>query len=58
MNNIVKISRYHIMTGDVEEILEVLVPCTEQGPDRAGAFVDVPCFPLVSVVTQKRAVKT
>lgn len=46
------------MTGDVEEVLEVLVSCAEQGPDRAGAFEDVPHLPLVSVVTQKRAVKT
>lgn len=46
------------MTGDVEEILEVLVPRAEQGPDGAGAFVDVPRFPLMSVVAQKRAVKT
>lgn len=58
VNNAVKTSRYHIMTGDVEEILEVLVPRAEQGPHRAGAFVDVSRLPLVSVVTQKGAVKT
>lgn len=39
------------MTGDVEEILKVLVSRAKQGPDRAGSFVDVPRFPLVSVVT-------
>lgn len=42
---------YHIMAGDVEEILEVLVSTTKQGPHRAGAFVDVSRLPLTSVVT-------
>lgn len=46
------------MTGDVEEVLKVLVSAAKQGPDRAGAFVDVPCLPLASVVTQEGAVKT
>lgn len=49
---------YHIMAGDVEEILEVLVPAAEQGPNRAGALVDVPRLPLTSVVAQEGAVKT
>lgn len=46
------------MTRDVEEVLEVLVPCAKQGPDRTGAFVDVSCLPLSSVVTQEGAIKT
>lgn len=49
---------YHIMTGDVEEVLEVLVSGTKQGPDGACAFVDVPRLPLASIVTQERAVET
>lgn len=46
------------MTGDVEEVLEVLVSAAKQGPHRAGAFVDVPRLPLTSVVAQEGAVKT
>ncbi len=46
------------MTGDVEEVLKVLVSTAKQGPDRAGAFVDVLRLPLASVVTQEGAVKT
>lgn len=46
------------MTGDIEEVLEVLVSAAKQRPDRAGAFVDVPHLPLTSVVTQEGAVKT
>lgn len=46
------------MAGDVEEVLEVLVSTSKQGPHRAGAFVDVLSFPLASVVTQEGAVKT
>lgn len=46
------------MTGDVEEVLEVLVSRPKQGPHGAGAFVNVPRLPLTSVVAQKRAVKT
>lgn len=53
-----KSGRYHIMAGDVEEVLEVLVSAAKQRPHRAGAFVDVPCLPLASVVTQEGAVKT
>lgn len=49
---------YHIMAGDVEEVLEVLVSTAEQGPYRAGAFVDVLCLPLTSIVTQEGAIKT
>lgn len=49
---------YHIMAGDVEEILEVLVSATKQGPHRAGAFVDVSRLPLTSIVTQEGAIKT
>lgn len=49
---------YHIMAGDVEEILEVLVSTTKQGPHRAGAFVDVSRLPLTSIVTQEGAIKT
>lgn len=49
---------YHIMAGDVEEILEVLVSATKQGPHRTGTLVDVPRLPLTSVVTQEGAVKT
>lgn len=49
---------YHVMAGDVEEILEVLVSTTKQGPHRAGAFVDVSRLPLASVVTQEGAIKT
>lgn len=49
---------YHIVTGNVEEVLEVLVPRAEQRPHRAGALVDVLCFSLSSVVAQKRAVET
>lgn len=50
--------RYHIVTGDVEEVLEVLVSVAKQGPHRAGAFVDVPHLPLASIVTQEGPVKT
>lgn len=50
--------RYHIMTGDVEEVLKVLVSVAKQRPHRAGAFVDVPRLPLATVVTQEGAVKT
>lgn len=46
------------MAGDVEEVLEVLVSCAKQRPDRAGAFVDVLCLPLTGVITQKCAIKT
>lgn len=46
------------MTGDVEEVLKVLVSVAKQGPHRAGAFIDVPCLSLASVVTQEGAVKT
>lgn len=46
------------MTGDVEEVLEVLVSTAKQRPDGAGALVDVPCLPLASVVTQEGAIKT
>ena len=46
------------MTGDVEEVLKVLVSTAEQRPDGAGAFVDVPCLSLTSVVTQEGAIKT
>lgn len=50
--------RYHVMTGDVEKVLKVLVSHPKQRPHRAGAFINVPCFPLTSVVAQKGAVKT
>ncbi len=46
------------MTGDVEKVLEVLVSAAKQGPDGAGALVDVPCLSLACVVTQEGAVKT
>lgn len=46
------------MARDIEEVLEVLVSCAKQGPDRAGAFVDVFRLPLASVVAQKCAIKT
>lgn len=46
------------MARDVEEVLEVFVSRSQQGPHRAGAFVDVLCLPLTSVVAQERAVKT
>lgn len=49
---------YHIMAGDVEEILEVLVSTTKQGPHRTGTFVDASRLPLTSVVTQEGAIKT
>lgn len=49
---------YHIMAGDVEKILEVFVASAEQGPDGAGALVDVAGLPLTSIVTQERAVQT
>ena len=48
---------YHVMTRDVEKVLEVLVPHTEQGPDGTGTLVDVPRLPLSSVVTQECAIK-
>lgn len=57
-NGSVKNGRYHIVAGDVEEVLEVLVSTSKQGPHRAGAFVDVLRLPLASVVTQEGAVKT
>ena len=50
--------RYHIVTGDVEEVLKVLVSVAKQRPHGAGAFVDVLRLPLSSVVTQEGAVKT
>lgn len=50
--------RYHVVRGDVEEVLEVLVSCAKQRPHGAGAFVEVLCLPFVSVVAQKRAIKT
>lgn len=46
------------MTGDVEEVLEVLVSCAQQRPHRASTFVDVSRLPLTTVVTQERAVET
>lgn len=46
------------MAGDVEKVLEVLVPATEQGPHGTGAIVDVSCLPLASVVTEEGAIKT
>lgn len=46
------------MAEDIEEVLEVLVSSTQQGPHRAGALVDVLRLPLASIVAQKRAVKT
>lgn len=49
---------YHVVAGDVEEILEVLVSTTKQGPHRTGTFVDVSRLPLTSIVTQKGAIKT
>lgn len=57
-NNSGKSGRYHIVAGDVEEVLEVLVSTSKQGPHRTGAFVDVLSLPLTSVVTQEGAVKT
>lgn len=49
---------YHIMARDVEKVLEVLVASAEQGPDRAGALVDVAGLSLTSIVAQERAVQT
>lgn len=49
---------YHIMTGNIKEVLEVLVAGAEQRPDGAGAFVDVAGLSLPPVVTQKRPVQT
>jgi len=46
------------MTGDVEEVLEVLVSVAKQRPHGAGALIDVPHLPLASIVTQEGPVKT
>lgn len=48
---------YHIVAGDVEEVLEVLVAAAEQRPRRAGAFVKVLGLPLPSVVAQEGAIE-
>lgn len=55
---VVTSGRYHIVAGDVKKVLEVLVSAAEQGPHRAGAFVDVPRLPLAGVVAQEGAIKT
>lgn len=44
------------MAGDVEKVLEVLVPATEQGPHGTGTIVDVPCLPFTTVVTEEGTV--
>ena len=49
---------YHIMTGYVEKVLEVLVASAEQGPDGAGALEDVAGLSLPAVVAQERAIET
>lgn len=48
---------YHLMTGNIKEVLEVLVAGAEQRPDGAGAFVDVAGLSLPPVVTQERPVQ-
>lgn len=58
LQNWIESGRYHIMTWDVEEVLEVLVSIAKQGPDGAGAFVDIPRLPLTSVVAQEGSVQT
>ena len=49
---------YHIVSGYVEKVLEILVAGAEQGPDGACALVDTAGLSLPSVVAQEGAVET
>lgn len=49
---------YHIMAGDIEKVLEVLVSGAQKRPDGACAFINVTSVSLFRVIAQERAVET
>lgn len=49
---------YHIMTWDVEKVLEVFIASSQQGPDRACPLVEVTNFSLSGVIAQERTIQT